>query len=382
MQTFRFAGARLPAEAEAARADVRAFLAKDREIGGWEPHRTTWTSFDAAFSARAGAAGFIATGFPEEYGGKGAPMLVRFAIAEDMLAAGAPCGAHWVAERQSGPQILRHGSDRAKAEILPRIAAGDCFFGIGMSEPGSGSDLAAVRTRAVRDGDGWRINGAKIWTSNAHRAHYLIALVRTGEAGASRHAGLTQFVIDLSAPGVTTRPIHDLAGNHEFNEVFFEDFFVPDDMRVGGEGDGWSMVTAELAFERAGPDRYLSDIRLLVSLIDEIGAEPDRMEAAEIGRMTAHLAALRRMSASVSSMLDEGASPVTQAALVKDVGTGFERMVPETARRIRRTEPGPDAPGDYAQSLAETVLRAPSFTLRGGTQEILRGMIARGLGLR
>ncbi|HLG87012.1 MAG TPA: acyl-CoA dehydrogenase family protein [Alphaproteobacteria bacterium] len=180
--------------------------------------------------------------------------MVRFVVTAEMLAAGAPCFAHWIADRQSGPQILAHGSERAKHSILPRICRGECFFGIGMSEPESGSDLAAVRTRAERRDGGWAINGSKIWTSNAHHAHYLIALVRTGEAGEDRHGGLTQFIVDMSSPGIRVRPIHNLAGGHEFNEVFFEDVFVPDDMMVGAEGEGWAMVTRELAFERSGPD--------------------------------------------------------------------------------------------------------------------------------
>ena len=382
METFRFAATRLPAEAEDLRARARAFLDAERGRGDWASHRSTWTSFAPEFSRRMGEAGLIAVTFPKEYGGADLSSLARYAVAEEMLAAGAPCGAHWVAERQSGPQILRHGSDRAKAEILPRIARGECFFGIGMSEPGSGSDLAAVRTKATRVDGGWRIDGSKIWTSNAHRVQYLIALVRTGPAGEGRHAGLTQFVIDMDADGVETRPIQDLGGNHEFNEVFFDDYFVPDDMRVGHEGDGWTMVTSELAFERSGPDRFLSDYRLIVELVNELGADPGRMEAAEVGRMTAHLAALRRMSTSVAGMLDEGASPITQAALIKDVGTGFERMAPELARRVRPTEAAVASGERYPESMAETVLRAPSFTLRGGTREILRGMIARGLGLR
>jgi len=183
METFRFAATRLPAEAEDLRARARAFLDAERGRGEWASHRSTWTSFDPEFSRRMGEAGLIAVTFPKEYGGADLSSLARYAVAEEMLAAGAPCGAHWVAERQSGPQILRHGSDRAKAEILPRIARGECFFGIGMSEPGSGSDLAAVRTKATRVDGGWRIDGSKIWTSNAHRVQYLIALVRTGPAG-------------------------------------------------------------------------------------------------------------------------------------------------------------------------------------------------------
>ena len=383
MQGFQFRGVALPPEAEAARERVRAFLADERAAGHWAAHRSSWTSFDPGFSARGGAAGLIGVTWPKEYGGQELSSFSRFVITAEMLAAGAPCGAHWIADRQSGPQILRHGSARAKREILPRICAGTCYFGIGMSEPESGSDLAAVRTRGTKVDGGWLINGSKIWTTNAHQVHYLIALVRTGEPGEDRHGGLTQFLIDTSQPGVRTRPIADIAGKHEFNEVFFTDHFVPDDMMVGAEGQGWSMVTAELGFERSGPDRFLSDYRLLVELIDRIGPEPDARQAVEIGRLVAHLSALLRMSTSVASLLNEGRMPNVEAALVKDVGTAFEREIPEIARRLIPTEPSlEDADDHLSETLADVTMRAPSFTLRGGTREILRGVIARGLGLR
>ena len=383
MRSFQFDAPTLPPEAAAARRRVRDFLAAERDAGRYVPHRCSWSTFDAEFSRRAGAAGFIGVTWPRPYGGQAQPSLVRYVITREMLAAGAPCAAHWIADRQSGPQILRHGSERAKLALLPRICRGECFFGIGMSEPDSGSDLAAVRTRAVRRDGGWAIDGSKIWTSNAHRVHYLIALVRTGSAGEDRHGGLTQFIIDLAQPGVTVRPIHNLAGGHEFNEVFFQDYRVTDDMMVGAEGQGWSMVTEELAFERSGPDRFLSDYRLLVELIDRVGLHASQRQAVEIGRLVGHLAALQRMSASVAGLLDQGTSPNIEAALVKDVGTAFERELPEVVRRLVQVEASLDDPGDsLSETLAHVVLHAPSYTLRGGTREILRGIIARGLGLR
>jgi hypothetical protein len=383
MHAFQFDAPRLPPEAVATRRRVREFLAAERNAGRFTPHRCSWSTFDAEFSRRVGAAGFIGVTWPREYGGQALSSLVRYVITQEMLAAGAPCFAHWIADRQSGPQILRHGSERAKRLILPLICRGECSFGIGMSEPDSGSDLAAVRTRAVKRDGGWVINGSKIWTSNAHRVHYLIALVRTGEAGQDRHGGLTQFIIDLARPGVSVRPINNLAGGHEFNEVFFQDYLVPDDMMVGAEGQGWSMVTAELAFERSGPDRFLSDYRLLVELIDRVGPQPNDRQAVEIGRFVGHLVALQRMSASIAGLLDQGKSPNTEAALVKDVGTAFERELPEMARRLVPVEASLDDPGDpFAETLGHVTLHAPSFTLRGGTREILRGIIARGLGLR
>ena len=207
--------------------------------------------------------------------------------------------------------------------------------------------------------------------------------MRTGDAGEDRHGGLTQFIVDLSQPGVTVRPIHNLTGEHEFNEVFFQNYFVPDDMRVGDEGQGWSMVTDELAFERSGPDRFLSDYRLLVALIDRVGTAPERQQAAEIGRLVSHLVTLQRMSFAVAGLLDRGRTPNTEAALVKDVGTAFERDLPEVARRLVPVEASLEARADeFAETLGHVLLHAPSFTLRGGTREILRGIIARGLGLR
>ena len=383
MQAFQFDPPRLPPDAIAARRRIRAFLEAEREAGHYAPHRCSWSTFDADFTRRVGAAGFIGVTWPKAYGGQELSSLARYVITQEMLAAGAPCFAHWIADRQSGPQILRHGSAAAKRKILPLVCRGECFFGIGMSEPDSGSDLAAVRTRAVRLDGKWIINGSKIWTSNAHRVHYLIALVRTGDAGEDRHQGLTQFIIDMSQPGVTVRPIHNLAGGHEFNEVFFKDYVVADDMMVGAQGQGWEMVTGELAFERSGPDRYLSDYRLLVELVDRVGAQPSDRQAADIGRLVSHLASLQRMSASIAGLLDRGKSPNTEAALVKDVGTNFERELPEMARRLVPIQSSLDDPGDsFSETLAYVTLHAPAYTLRGGTREILRGIIARGLGLR
>lgn len=382
MLGFDFDGVRFPPAAEEARTRVRAFLEAERAAGRIVPHRGTWSTFDAGFTRRLGEAGFIGVTWPKVYGGQEASSLARFVITEEMLAAGAPCAAHWVADRQSGPQILKHGTERAKQEILPAICRGECTFGIGMSEPGSGSDLASVRTRATLVDGGWRIDGQKIWTTNAHNVTYLIVLARTGDAGPSRHEGLTQFIVRMDSPGIEVRGIQDMAGNHEFNEVFFDGCFVPNDMMLGKEGSGWDLVTGELAFERSGPDRFLSDFQLFVALVDKVGPTPDRMSAVEIGRMFSELSALRRMSTSIAGMLDEGAQPLVEAAIVKDLGTSFEQALPETARRLVPEEADRDTGEVYGEALAETMLRAPCFSLRGGTREILRGMIARGIGLR
>jgi alkylation response protein AidB-like acyl-CoA dehydrogenase len=387
MSHFNFEPVTMPPEAVRLRAEVRAFCAEEKAKGNFKPAVGSMVEADEAFSAKCGERGWLGMTWPKQYGGGERTSLERYVVVEELLAAGAPCLAHWIAERQSGPQILRHGSERAKREIVPRIAAGRCFFAIGMSEPDTGSDLASVKTRAHKVDGGWKITGRKVWTSFAHRAHYLIALVRTSGSPEQRHVGLTQFIIDMKSPGVTVRPIHNVYGGHDFNEVTFDDVFVAEDMCVGGEGRGWEMVTGELAFERSGPDRFMSTFPLLVAAFSEAGQNPDRHTAVELGRLVAHLSTLRRMSGSVAGLLNQGLSPVTEAAVVKDLGTAFEQDMPEVVRRVLPVEPpmppadvAPDA--DYATLQGLSQMQCVSYSIRGGTREILRGMIARGLGLR
>jgi len=290
--------------------------------------------------------------------------------------------AHWVADRQSGPLLLRFGTEAQRQRFLPAIARGELAFAIGMSEPDSGSDLASIRTRAERVAGGYRVNGTKVWTSNAHRSDYMIALFRTRHDPAKKHEGLTQFLVDTKLPGITINPILDLRGSHHFNMLVFEDAFVPEEMRVGEEDAGWKQVTTELAFERSGPERYLSSLALILELIREAGKDPGERAAAVVGRLVAHLATLRQMSLSVATMLEAGENPNLEAAVVKDVGTTFEQEVPEVVHALLGLEPTIDTGSHLQQVLGYLTQTAPSFSLRGGTREILRGIIARGLGLR
>jgi alkylation response protein AidB-like acyl-CoA dehydrogenase len=330
-----------------------------------------------------GARGWIGMTWPKKYGGHERSFLERYVVLEEMLAAGAPVSAHWVADRQSGPLLLRFGTEAQREKILPGIVRGELAFAIGMSEPDSGSDLASIRTRATRVEGGYLVNGTKVWTSNAHLSDYLIALFRTQVVPDKKHEGLTQFLVDLrNTPGITIRPIVDLAGKHHFNEVNFTDAFVPDDARVGNEGDGWKQVTAELGYERSGPERYLSSISLIRELVREVAAHPDDRGAEAVGRMVASLATLRQMSTSVAGMLQAGENTYLEAAAVKDVGTTFEQSVPELTHALLDAEPTIASGSDLQQVLGYITQTAPSFSLRGGTREILRGIIARGLGLR
>jgi alkylation response protein AidB-like acyl-CoA dehydrogenase len=380
---FRFALNDLPPEAESLRADVRDFLRKEFSSAAPAKRARSWGGFDREFSRRVGARGWIGMTWPKKYGGHERSFLERYVVMEEMLAAGAPVSAHWVADRQSGPLLLRFGTEAQRERILPAIVRGELAFAIGMSEPDSGSDLASIRTRASRVDGGYLVNGTKVWTSNAHLSDYAISLFRTQVVPDKKHEGLTQFLVDLrSTKGLTIRPIIDLAGKHHFNEVNFTDAFVPDDARVGNEGDGWKQVTTELGFERSGPERYLSSIALIRELVREVSARPDDRGTETIGRMVASLATLRQMSTSVAGMLQAGETVNLEAAAVKDVGTTFEQSIPELAHALLDLEPTLNTGSDLQQVLGYITQTAPSFSLRGGTREILRGIIARGLGLR
>jgi alkylation response protein AidB-like acyl-CoA dehydrogenase len=382
MPTFHFELLDLPPEAEALRSEVREFLRTT--LHGHSAHKRarSWGGFDREFSRKVGDRGWIGLTWPKKYGGHERSALERYVMLEEMLAAGAPVSAHWIADRQSGPLLLRFGTEQQRERFLPRIARGELAFAIGMSEPDSGSDLASIRTRAERVSGGYKVNGTKVWTSNAHLCDYMIALFRTKVVPDKKHEGLSQFLVDTKTPGITIRPIIDLSGAHHFNEVVFQDAFVPDDMRVGDDGAGWKQVTTELAFERSGPERYLSSIQLLIETIREIGKEPGERAAVTIGRLVAHLATLRQMSLSVAGMLEAGQNPNLEAAVVKDVGTSFEQEIPETIHSLLGAEPRLGSGSDFERTLGFLTEHAPSFSLRGGTREVLRGIIARGLGLR
>jgi hypothetical protein len=383
IEAFRLA--RLPAAAEQFRHEVRAFLAEHLEPAPPSVRARSWMGFDAAFSRRLAERGWVGITLPARYGGAGLDAFRRFVLVEEMLGAGAPVAAHWIADRQSGPLLHKFGTEAQKDFYLPRICRGEAFFCIGMSEPNAGSDLASVRTRAVRVDGGWRLTGRKIWTTNAQRSHYMIALVRTSGAPEDRQAGLSQLIVDLALPGVHVRPIVDLTGDAHFSEVTFDDVFLPDDALIGDEGSGWMQVNAELAFERSGPERLYSSVVLLDTWMHSLrktGFSP--ADAALLGEFTTQLATLRSLSVAVTTKLARGESPVVEAALVKDIGTTFEQSIPAAIEAAVAADPTRDAADDaeLLRTIAYLSQISPTFSLRGGTREILRGMIARGLGLR
>ena len=381
--SLAFESVDLPPEAHALRRRVRGFLREQRAGGAYVPRCSGWTIFDRDFTRACGQAGLIGLTWPRRWGGQERSTLERYVVVEELLAAGAPVGAHWIADRQSGPQILRHGTEALQAEVLPGIVRGETTFAIGMSEPDSGSDLASIRSRATRCDGGWRLEGRKIWTTGGHLADWMIGLFRTEPADPQRrHAGMTQFAVRLASRGVERRPIRNLCGRDDFAEIVFDDVFVPDAHVLGAPGDGWRLVTGELAFERSGPERFLSVFPLLVECLRAGPSDATPAARIELGRAVAHLAALRRMALSVAAKLDAGEDPATEAALVKDLGNALEREIPERLRALRLADPATPAADAFREMLGDTIADATSYTLRGGTPEVLRGMIARGLGLR
>lgn len=359
------------------RAEVRDFVAEQVAAGAFTPTVDAWLSgWDENFTTALAARGWLGMTVPAEYGGHGRSFQERFVVTEELLAAGAPVAAHWIADRQIVPSLLKYGTEAQKSHFLPRIVRGECFFGIGMSEPDSGSDLASVRTRAERVDGGWSLSGTKVWTSGAHLAHAFIALARTAPVDpAQRHAGLSQFIVDLHSPGIDIRPIISMNGAHHFNEVTMDNAFVPDDMVFGEIGDGWRQVTSELSFERSGPERFLSTFVLLTACADRMASNAIPRDT-DLGRLVARIAGLHHMSTAIAGALQRHDSADIPAAVVKVLGTTTEGDIAEFAD----LQDSPDAV--FAELVRAAVDQRPGFTLRGGTNEVLRGVIARGLGLR
>lgn len=370
------------------RTSIREFLVSDRAEFGWASAVDSWLGrWDEEFSARLGDAGFLGLTIPQEYGGHGLGHLHRYVVTEELLAVGAPVAAHWIADRQVAPGLLAYGTDEQRQRLLPKIAAGRYFSAIGMSEPGAGSDLAAVSTKATRVDDGWVLNGRKVWTSGAHHAHQSVVLARTSPLDAEhRHAGFSQFIVMMDAPGVTIDPIILMSGEHHFNEIVMEDVFVPDADVLGEIGAGWHQVTSELSFERSGPERILSTGPLITAALRVLANRSDDVDdrtAAAIGDLLARLISLRQLSVSVARALTEGRDAANQAALVKDLGTIFEQDSVELVADLLDLADPLDPPDfELRAMLATARVHKPMFTLRGGTNEVLRGVVARGMGLR
>ncbi|HXY91908.1 MAG TPA: acyl-CoA dehydrogenase family protein [Acidimicrobiia bacterium] len=375
---MRFTATELTDEERALQREVREFLDVELAPGTYEPGLGMAAGASKELSRKLGARGWLGMALPKAYGGGERSVVERFVVVEELLRRGAPLEHHWTADRQSGPVINRFGTEALKLRFLPLVCRGEVTFSIGMSEPDSGSDLASVATRAVKVDGGYELSGTKIWTSNAHFADFAIVLCRTSDAE-DRHAGLSQLVVDLHSPGVTVNPIPFLDGTQDFNEVVFDAVFVPEDMLLGTEGQGWAQNTSELSFERAGPERWISPYLVVEHFLREHGDALGSDAVRFLGDAVARWWAIRQVSLAVARMIDEGRSPSVESALGKDLGTQFEQDLMARLQTLVDVEPSLGASSTFQRLLARAVLVAPSWTIRGGTNEILRSVIARGL---
>jgi acyl-CoA dehydrogenase len=380
MKTFiEFDAVELPDHLQVTRTNVREFLQRE-----FVANRSKFADrFNPEFSRLCGKAGYIGMTWPKQYGGAEKTFLERYVVLEEMLAAGAPVWAHWVADRQSGPMLLDYASEEIKQNLIPKIVAGECYFCIGFSEPDSGSDLFAAKASAKLSSEGWVLNGTKLWTSGARESDYMIALMRTDKPTKdNRRHGLTQFLVSMDTPGISVRPVKSLTGAAEFNEVHFDNVIIPSDNALGEVNDAWKQASKELAYERSGSERFLEIFSVLQELANYVHKNPKVHLQEALGRLVADLYSLRQMSLSVAMMLERGKTPMVEAALVKDVATLWQQALPEQVRNIVGGESNFGDQHQLRCEIDKMLKIAPKLTIQGGTTEILRGIIARGIGLR
>ena len=376
---MKFSPTVLTPEEEQLRAEVRQFLAEELPPG-YRPGLGIGAGSDRKFSKKLAARGWLGMAVPKEYGGQDRTAVDRFIVTEELLSSGAQFGSHFVADRQTAPTIMKFGTEEQRRYFIPRITAGELAFSLGMSEPDAGSDLSSVRTAGTKVEGGWLLNGTKVWTSGAHENDYFAVLCRTSPLDGDRHNGLSQLIVDLRSDGITINPIPFLDGGHHFNEVVLEGVFVPDDRVLGELGSGWMQVTSELAYERSGPDRFMSTFGLLKCFIAErdpasLSTEQQRV----VGQITARYWTIRQLSLSIARTIDDGGAPAVESALVKDIGTRFEQQMIEWIRDVVELDLDPQQGSMFELLLAEATLSGPSFTLRGGTTEVLRSVASKGL---
>ncbi len=370
------------------RSAVREFLRRTLPVDGGRELEDTWmVGFSKEFSAALGARGWIGYTWPKRYGGQEGAYLDRVVITEELLRAGAPVAAHWAGDRQIGPALLAYGSEEQRQEFLPRIIAADLVFCLGMSEPNAGSDLAALKTRAVADGDYYVIDGHKIWTSFAHQADFCYLVART-DAQAPKHKGISEFLVDMRTPGVTVRPIVDMSGEHHFNETFFEGVRIHKRYLIGQKNRGWYQIASQLDYERSGIERLLSNwclLRDLGTYARAHGLAADPIWRDRLSRIHVELQIGRWHVYRVAWLLSSGVVPNTETALAKAYCTDVEQQIAALAGEVFGAH-AQLLPGSAAARLhgrvARALMFAPAYTIQGGTSNILRNIIAlRGLGL-
>lgn len=383
------------AEQEQFRQEIKDFLETEIKQGRWKPTIDGWImGHDPDFSRRVARKGWIGLTWPKEYGGQGRSFLDRLILTEELLRYGAPAACHWFSDRQIGGSILKHGTEEQKNELLPKVINGEMYVGLGMSEPEAGSDLASLKTRAVRKDDHYIIEGQKTWTSGGRHMNYLYLLART-DSSVAKHRGLSEFIIPRDLAGITISPIIDITYHEAWNEVFFDNVSVPKTCLIGKENGGWTQVMEQLAYERSGMERLMANYPLFDGLIDYLKCHrrngkllaEDPLVREKLTRLHVYFEIGRLFMYRVAFVMDQGRSPEWEAAMSKAYATTFEQRLAVEALEII---------GPYGQLAPETgskwvkidgmahhsYLSSKGYSLQGGTTEVLKSIIAlRKLGL-
>ena len=383
-------------EQKAFRQEIRDFLSKELEAGSFVTRQNAWVEgYSQGFSKKIAERGWIGLTWPREFGGKGKGYIDRVIMLEEMLRVQAPINFHFMADRQVGPALIHFGTDEQKKEFLPRIINAELSFCLLFSEPDAGSDLASVRTTAVEKDDHYIINGQKVWTSGGHLTHFGWALVKTNrDPAVKKHRALSEFIIDMNSPGITVRPLINIAGAHSFNEVFFEDVKVPKTRLVGQKDRGFYQIMEQMVYERAGIERLMQNHPLKENVIEYAkttrkNGRPlaeDPLVRNAIASLEIEFTAGRLLCYKVAWTIDQGNIPNYEASVCKAYCTLYEKKLADIATQIMGLygQLLPDSPAaPYDGMAAESFLWSPSYTLQGGAVEILKGIVAlRGLNLQ
>jgi len=388
-------------EEEGFRAEVRTFLRSELpEDWDFDPFELTEDKWDFAreFTKKLAGKGWVAPAWPQEYGGQGMPYMKQVVLSEEIAYHRAP-NTSLIGVTYVGPTIIVYGNDEQKKQFLPGITSGDIVWCQGYSEPNAGSDLASLQTRAVKDGDDYIINGTKIWSSNAHKANWCFFLART-DTDAPKHKGISYFIAPMDSPGISVRPLVNMADEHVFNEIVFDNVRVPVKYLVGDENRGWYIGMTTLDFERSNIStaaQYRRTFEQLTEYVKEQGArskEPGNGAASNGSRdgTQAKLAELaienqvgRYLSYRVASMQSRGQIPNYESSAAKVYHSEYGQRLAGAGLNIMGMHGTLREESKHARMrgrFARTYLTSIGSTIAAGTSEIQRGIIAqRGLGL-
>ncbi len=380
------------------REEVKEFIEKEspsipKGVSGEEALMSNWQANQEWFKKMADR-GWIAPAWPKEYGGAGLTQMEQFVLNEEMSLHRVPRPMHLIIGLgMAGPTIIVHGTEEQKKKYLPGMLAGTDIWCQGYSEPEAGSDLASLKTRAVRDGDDYVLNGQKIWTTIAHIAKRMIFLART-DADAPKHKGITYFIVDMDTPGIDVRPLMNMAGAHEFNEVFFDNVRVPKENIIGEENRGWYTAVTTLDFERSAIGSAVGMRQGVEALVDFAISHVDDSTSTleknpllryELSDRMCEVEVARMLSYRVASMQNRGLIPNYEASMMKVYNTELNQRIARTGQHMMglygQLMPGSEFAPNKGRNCA-TYLRSTAYTIEGGTSEVQRNIVAtRGLGL-